>query len=289
VRLLREDGIHEVVGIVRDEAATDTFYGSDEGGVGEGLSVCEGLEVYDLGGGGMRDEDLKLWLSLREADVWILGGCRYILGEELLEIPSFGVVGVHGGKLPEYRGSSPLNWALIRGCYAYWLTVMEVVGRVDGGKVLESRRYGIGLNDTIRDLHTNAEQEYPLMVRSVLERLESGVLGLRGDEVVEGGNYLPIRFPDDGEVVWDRMGSGEIHNLVRGLGEPYPCARVRFGGRSWRILESRLMEGGFEGRSGRVYRKDGDWLQVGTQRGGVWLRGEAGLSEMVSRYDIFDA
>ena len=38
-----------------------------------------------------------------------------ILPKEILEIPKFGCVNVHGSLLPKYRGAAPIQWAVING------------------------------------------------------------------------------------------------------------------------------------------------------------------------------
>ena len=45
----------------------------------------------------------------------MLSGFRQILNKELLDIPLIGTINLHAGKLPEYRGGSPLNWQIING------------------------------------------------------------------------------------------------------------------------------------------------------------------------------
>ena len=36
-----------------------------------------------------------------------------ILPKEILEIPKYGCINVHGSLLPQYRGSAPIQWAVI--------------------------------------------------------------------------------------------------------------------------------------------------------------------------------
>ena len=38
-----------------------------------------------------------------------------IIPKEILEIPKFGCVNVHGSLLPKYRGAAPIQWAVING------------------------------------------------------------------------------------------------------------------------------------------------------------------------------
>lgn len=38
-----------------------------------------------------------------------------IIPKDILEIPKFGCVNVHGSLLPKYRGAAPIQWAVING------------------------------------------------------------------------------------------------------------------------------------------------------------------------------
>ena len=38
-----------------------------------------------------------------------------IFKKDLIDIPKMGVINLHAGRLPEYRGGSPLNWQIING------------------------------------------------------------------------------------------------------------------------------------------------------------------------------
>ena len=39
-----------------------------------------------------------------------------ILPEEILNLPEYGCINVHGSLLPKYRGAAPIQWAVINGC-----------------------------------------------------------------------------------------------------------------------------------------------------------------------------
>ena len=73
-------------------------------------------------------------------DYFILSGFKQILKKELLSIPSKGTINLHGGKLPEYRGGSPLNWQIINSeDYAYISTILTDEG-IDTGNILTRKK-----------------------------------------------------------------------------------------------------------------------------------------------------
>ena len=47
-----------------------------------------------------------------------------ILPKEILEIPTFGCINVHGSLLPKYRGAAPIQWAVLNGDSSTGITTM---------------------------------------------------------------------------------------------------------------------------------------------------------------------
>ena len=48
-------------------------------------------------------------------DLIVLAGYGQIVKQAFIDMASLGCINLHGGKLPQYRGSSPMNWALLNG------------------------------------------------------------------------------------------------------------------------------------------------------------------------------
>lgn len=59
-----------------------------------------------------------------EPDVICVVAYGKILPKEILEIPKFGCVNVHGSLLPKYRGAAPIQWAVLNGDSSTGITTM---------------------------------------------------------------------------------------------------------------------------------------------------------------------
>src|SRR4051812_16769995 len=59
-----------------------------------------------------------------------------ILKPELFEIPAFGTLGIHHGKLPEYRGKKTVFWAMVNGEPSAGVTIQRINAGVDTGEIL---------------------------------------------------------------------------------------------------------------------------------------------------------
>ncbi len=226
-------------------------------------------------------------------DLMILGGYGKILRENILGIPRLLTVNLHGGRLPAYRGSSPLNWALLNGEREFTLSVIRVDAGVDTGEILLEKTFPIGPDDTIRDLHAIANREFPGMLLRIVKAIGEGNFESR-TQTEEGASYYPLRFPEDGLIVWDLLNAVQVHNRIRALTDPYPGAFAFYQHRKVMLLASQLNDLPFYGTPGRIYRKSPEQgLLVCASDRSLWIRkavfadsGEDAVSTLV-RYDRF--
>lgn len=71
------------------------------------------------------------------------------LAPNLFEIPAMGTLGIHHGKLPEYRGKKTAFWALLKGEATAGVTIQRINAGLDTGDIvctaevpIAGRRYG---------------------------------------------------------------------------------------------------------------------------------------------------
>lgn len=91
---------------------------------------------------------------VRELNPDLLITCAYgqIVPQEVLEIPSLGCINVHGSLLPKYRGASPIQSALMNGETETGVTIMEMIDRMDAGRMILKKSFPIEPEDTYTSL-----------------------------------------------------------------------------------------------------------------------------------------
>lgn len=171
------------------------------------------------------------------ADVFVLAGYGKILKKDVLDIPKIMTINLHAGKLPEYRGSSPMNWALINGERTFTITIIKVDEGIDTGDILMESTYNIRPDDTIRELQNFANIFFPLMMLDCLKSIEEGTYKLKPQ--IGKAAYYRARIPQDSEILPSKMMAEYVHNLIRASQEPYP-AYLMCKGKKLKILESKL-------------------------------------------------
>ncbi len=92
-----------------------------------------------------------------------------ILRPELFEIPRFGTLGIHHGKMPQYRGKKTTFWAMANGEREAGVTIQKVNAGLDTGDIVSQGAVAIA-NRAVRKVWRDVEAlGLDLYVRAVLD------------------------------------------------------------------------------------------------------------------------
>jgi methionyl-tRNA formyltransferase len=274
---------HEIVGVIvnPNTAATDRLMAD--------AAQRLGCPVFDPA---TLDAAVLARLRALGPELTCLAGYSPIVKREFIDIAPRGALNLHGGRLPQFRGSSPMNWALIHGERDFTLSVIQVDLGVDTGDVLVERTFPIDENDTIAELHRTANVAFPEMLVEAVAQVASGRTNPRQQDAAQA-RYLPLRFPEDGMIVWELMSAAQVHNRIRALTRPYAGAFAVFKGARVRLLKSKLAKRVYLGEPGRVYLKNEHGLLVCAADRCLWIteavleRDGSDLGAAMARYEKF--
>ena len=249
---------HDVAGVVaHPDPPEKPWYASvKETALAAGIPVIQPAKVST------EADTIRRW----EPELLVLVGYTQIIRRKLLDAAPRGAINLHGGKLPEYRGASTLNWMILGGETDGGVSIIQVDEGVDTGDILAEERFPIGPDDTIAEVLARSLEIFPPMLLRVLEGLETGSLVPRKQDPSAGRTW-PKRRPEDGLVSWTDMTAPELHNMVRALTRPYPGAFFHFKGRKVFVWHSRVPRRQLQGTPGRVLEKSGDEYLVACRKG----------------------
>ena len=60
--------------------------------------------------------------------------------KEVLEIPKYGCINVHGSLLPKYRGAAPIQWSILNGDKTTGVTTIYMDEGMDSGDMILKKR-----------------------------------------------------------------------------------------------------------------------------------------------------
>ena len=148
-------------------------------------------------------------------ELFVLSGFRQILKKELLDVPLIGTINLHAGKLPEYRGGSPLNWQIINGeNFAYLTTIFTDEG-IDTGNILKEQKIEILDEDDIKSLHKKANKIFPKMLLESIKMVRENNFGKKQNEA--NASYWHQRSDADGYLDFQNNDAGKIVRIVKAI------------------------------------------------------------------------
>lgn len=198
------------------------------------LSERAGLAVYQpetL----KNNEQIRGLLDDARPDAVIVVAYGRMIPEQWFTIPRFGFINAHASLLPEFRGASPINRAILAGHATTGISIMQIDAAMDAGPVYAQAALSIGEDEDAVGL---AERLSALGAQTLLEALPLiGRGSLRPVPQDHGkATYAPMLRKEDGRIDWAED-VRTIHNMIRGL-VPWPCAYTSFQGRTLRILKA---------------------------------------------------
>lgn len=140
---------------------------------------------------------------------------------EILEMPKYGCINVHGSLLPEYRGAAPINRAIMDGQDYTGITTMYMDEGWDTGDMILQERVRITESMTAGELHDTLSQVGARLLIETLDLIEAGDAP-RIPQDHSKATYAPKLSKEDCCIDWS-MSAENVRNLVRGL-NPFPGA-----------------------------------------------------------------
>lgn len=196
-------------------------------------------------------ENIRL-LKDAKLDVLFIIGWHRIVPQIVLDQMTV-KLGIHSSLLPKDRGSSPINWQIIKGERIGGVTLFHLTAGVDEGPIIDQYKYGISNLDTIKSVYFKA-------ISSSLSLLESNwkyIHNLKVPSIPQDESKVtvnPRRKPSDGLIDWTKN-SIDCYNWIRALTFPYPGAFTFLHGKKIFIWSARL--------SRQKQRKPGIVIEVG--------------------------
>lgn len=135
-------------------------------------------------------------VSSLDPDLGLIYGSP-ILKPILFEIPKYGTLGIHHGKLPEYRGNKTTFWAMYNGEAVAGVTIQKVNRGLDTGSIVKEGTVPIGRRSYSSVVRALEALGLDLYIQAILE-VKSGTATFRSQPAIKGKLY---RNPKPGDFL----------------------------------------------------------------------------------------
>ncbi len=118
-----------------------------------------------------------------QIDVILTFAYGQIVPKTVLDAARIGAYNYHGSILPKYRGASPMHAALINGDKLTGVSLMQMVEKMDAGKVYSVKMFPLFPEDNIETVTNKTIHAAKCLTREVLKDVVTGVnKGVEQDE-----------------------------------------------------------------------------------------------------------
>ena len=184
---------------------------------------------------GSEDENIRALAP--ELIVVVAYGC--ILPKSVLETPKYGCINLHVSLLPKYRGSAPVQWAVLNGDAETGVSIMQMDEGLDTGDVLCCEKIAIDPEETSGELFDRVTAVGARVLCEVVPAIAAGTLTAQPQNH-ENACLAPMLNKEMAEFHLTES-AAHIHNWVRGM-NPWPMAFFMHDGKKIKVTASKLSE-----------------------------------------------
>ena len=182
----------------------------------------------------MKGEKIKEKLTRLKPDFFVVVAFGHKISREILCIPSIFPINIHASLLPKYRGSSPIQAAILNRDKKAGVTTMVMDDSLDTGDILLKAETRIKCDTTASDLHdTLADMGADLIIKTLDAIYDDKITPYPQDN--DKASFAPMLKKSDGKIDWTKD-PAEINALVRAM-NPWPGTFTFLNGKRIKIFK----------------------------------------------------
>lgn len=175
-----------------------------------------------------------------EPDIMVTASYGQILSQEIIDLPKHGIINVHASLLPELRGASPIQTAIIKGYDKTGITIMKTEAGLDTGDIILTGELNIGENETAGELSKRLSVLGAGLLLTALDKIESGTVEYIKQSHVDATITKRIG-KEEGRIVWDKS-AFQLKCQILGQ-NPSPIAYTFLNGVCVKIYKAKVAQG----------------------------------------------
>lgn len=225
------------------------------------LAIANNIPVFTP------DSIKKEYEKILEVRPDLIVTCAYgkIIPEILINCPKFGCVNIHASILPKYRGSAPMQWALINGEKETGVTLMYMDKFMDTGDIIDIATCKIEDNDDIGTLHDKLSIMGSDLLEKNLEKLITKSVN-RAKQDDTKATYAPMITREMEELDFNDEVIN-VYNKIRAF-SPWPLTKTTIKDEEIKIVKAHYQLE--KSVIGKLYVTK-DTLGIGCQKGIIYF------------------
>ncbi|MDZ8120362.1 methionyl-tRNA formyltransferase [Pontiella agarivorans] len=187
------------------------------------------------------DPDAVQTLEQLKPDLLVVVAYGQYIPQRVIRLATHEAINVHPSLLPKYRGSAPIQWAILNGDQETGVSIIYLAEKMDAGDILRQETYPLDGNETSGILHDKlAVVGANLLIKAIDDIRQGSVSRVIQNE----SEMVEVRklTKDDGRIDWS-LSADQIRNRIRAF-DPWPGSFCRMpGGDLLKIWSADVEEG----------------------------------------------
>ena len=230
------------------------------------LALENGLPVFQPVK--MRDGTALAQIKALEPDILVVVAYGRILPDDILAVPKYGAINVHGSLLPKYRGAAPIQWAVLNGDKITGVTTMYLASEMDTGDIIYTAKTEIGEYETSGELFDRLKDMGAELLVKTLRDIDAGTAP-RAPQDHSKASYVTMLDKSICPIDWNKT-PREVLKHIYGL-QPWPVATMELEGKTVRVFAAKYTDGKTEKVPGAVVSTDKGGLEIACADGETLL------------------
>ncbi len=205
---------------------------------------------------------------LKDLDIDLIVTCAFgqILPKEVLDLPKYGSINVHASILPKYRGSAPIEYAIMNGDKKTGVTIMYMDEGMDTGDIIKISKLPIEDNDTGGSIH----DKLSILGKDTLECTLKDIFNGNITRIKQGDEFsiAPKITREDEHIDFNNNGINII-NKIRAF-NPSPLANIIIDNKEIKVLDAKFVKKDVN-KVSEIVEIDKDKLGISCKDGIIYL------------------
>ena len=205
---------------------------------------------------------------LKDLDIDLIVTCAFgqILPKEVLDLPKYGCINVHASILPKYRGSAPIEYAIMNGDKETGVTIMYMDEGMDTGDIIKISKLPIEDNDTGGSIH----DKLSMLGKDTLECTLKDIFNGNITRIKQGDEFsiAPKITREDEHIDFNNNGINII-NKIRAF-NPNPLANIIIDNKEIKVLAAKFVKKDVN-KVSEIVEIDKDKLGISCKDGIIYL------------------
>ena len=202
-------------------------------------------------------------------DIGVVVAYGHILRQELLDLPTNGMINAHASLLPQLRGAAPIQHAISQGLPRTGITIMQMDSGMDTGPILHQVETDIAQDETSGELAANLAEIGALALVEALTYMAVGQLTPREQDGALA-TYAPKLSRKTARIDWSQSGQ-QVARKIRSM-DPAPGAWSLIRDKAVKFFGPTVLEGESSGEPGTVLSNDRNSLVLATVGGSLSIQ-----------------